>query len=120
MTYLRAASRLNNVNASLELATQEMDAQLDTAKGDELQRIQRELRRAQIIFSFARPHLLYHKSNPTDIVREAEHCATCLDKLGFTLTVVPGVYGKPSFALRGKDGIVLQKVQNGLRIFFSV
>lgn len=117
MPELRAAQRLASVG---EVATMEVEAQLNNERIDELLKIQVRLKQSRLIFSFVRPHpVLFHKSNAVDIRREAEDTYELLQHLGYTLRAVDGVFDRDNFALKGKDGIVMQKVQNGLRIFFT-
>jgi hypothetical protein len=118
MHQLRAAQRLASVG---EVGMgNEVEAQLNDEKVNELRKIQARLKSARLIFSFVQPHpVLFHKSNAVDIRQESEDTCELLQQLGYELRAVDGVFGRPSFALKGKDGIVLQKVQNGLRIFFT-
>lgn len=98
----------------------EVEAQLNEGKIAELRQIQARLKDARLIFSFVQPHpVLFHKSNAVDIRREAQDACELLLQLGYELRQNAGVFERTTFALKGKDGIVLQKVHNGLRIFFT-
>jgi len=130
MLDLRAAHRLAATNLkspvvsyktldSTEDAGDQLEAGFDKLKDPELQKIEMHMRKASIFFTLASNHL-YHKSNSKDVEREAEMCADELNKLDYQLRIQSGIFSKPSFALKGKDGIVLQKLSNNLRIFFSV
>jgi LytS/YehU family sensor histidine kinase len=115
MYRLRAAQRLASVGDP-----DMVEAQLNSDKIAELYQIQARLKEARLIFSFVQPHpVLFHKSNAVDIRRESEDAYELLQHLGYGLRAYSGIFGRPTFALKGKDGIVLQKVQNGLRIFFT-
>jgi hypothetical protein len=116
MQNLKAATRLK---AELIEGTDEIEAQFDTDREQELRNVQGHMRRSGLIFSFSQHHL-YHKSNLDEIAREAKQAADVLNDLGYRLRIIQGVFERPSFALRGKNGIVLQKVPVALRIFFSV
>jgi hypothetical protein len=91
----------------------------ETIRENELRRIQGYLRANGLIFSFSH-HYLYHKSNVRDIADDAQRAVDLLAKSGFTLRVVPGIFAHETFALKSADGLVLQKLQNALRIFVRV
>lgn len=116
MQNLNAAHRLV---AELVQSNDAIEAQFDQAREEELREIQGHLRGCGLIFSFSQHHL-YHKSNPRDIAREAEEAAKILNGLGHSLRIAGNVFERPSFALKGRNGIILQKVQISLRIFFSI
>ena len=97
----------------------QLEAGFDKLKDPELQKIELHMRKASVFFTLDSNHL-YHKSNARDVEREAEICAEELNKLEYQLRIQSGILSKPSFALKGRDGIVLQKLSNNLRIFFSV
>jgi hypothetical protein len=61
---------------------------------------------------------LYHKSNNRDIAEDARRAVDLLVPYGVALRVVPGVFDHETFALKSPDGLVLQKLQNALRIFY--
>lgn len=115
MQYLCAAQRL--VDSGLHASV--VEAQFDATRVAELRAVQERLRKHGLIFS-AGMHHLFHKSNDHEIVSEATQTAAVLNAMGYGLRVIPGIYQKPSFALKGREGIILQKVQTSLRIFFSV
>lgn len=96
-----------------------LEAGFNTQKDPELQKIELHLRKASVFFTLSRGHL-YHKSNAQDVARELEICVDALNALEYELRVQPGVLTRPSCALKGRDGLVLQKLSNNLRIFFSV
>lgn len=109
---LEAAQRL--------LATEdetEVSAEFNKKKDGDLRKIQVELRKQGLIFSFG-VHHLFHKSNPNDVIREAQKAAQELNKQGFELRIDSGIFSRQVFALKGKDGLVLQRVNHNLRIFF--
>jgi len=116
MHYLYAAHRLI---ADLNPQPVDIEAQFDGARESDLRRIQAQLRKHQLMYSLGQHHL-FHKSNGHDIAREAEQTADVLNGMGYELRILPGIYNKPTFALRGRDGLVVQKVQTALRIFFSI
>lgn len=101
------------MNDSLEKMSQSIEAPQES----ELRRIQGFLRSNGLIFSFSH-HYLYHKSNVQDITEDANRAVMLLGQLGFRLRVVAGVFDNETFALKSPDGLVLQKLQNALRIFF--
>jgi hypothetical protein len=110
MQQLHAVQRLN---------ADTVEAQFDSEKEHELRRIQAQLRKHALVFSYGN-HYLYHKSNDGDIAREGEQTADVLNRMGYQLSIRPGAHDRPSYALRGRDGIILQKVNSALRIFFSI
>lgn len=116
MHKLKAVIRLTAV---LVEGTDEIDAQFDSNREAELRKVQGHMRGQGLIFSFSRHHL-YHKSNDGAIAQEAETAANILNELGYEMRIVRGIFARPSFALKGREGIVLQKVQGALRIFFSI
>lgn len=89
----------------------------DVIRENELRKIQGFLRSSGLIFSFSH-HYLYHKSNPRDIAADAQRAVDLLSQYGIALRVVYGVFDNETFALKSPDGVVLQKLQNTLRIFF--
>jgi hypothetical protein len=115
MQNLKAAHRLV---AELVL-TDAVEAQFDQTREEELRHLQGHLRICGYIFSFSQHHI-FHKSNPKEIAQEAQEIAEELNKLGYQLRIAPNIFQRPSFALKGKNGIVLQKVQISLRIFFTI
>lgn len=115
MQNLKAAHRL----AAELVLTDAIEAQFDQAREEELRRLQGHLRTRGFIFSFSH-HYLFHKSNDEEIAREAEATAKVLNELGYCLRIAPNAFQRPSFALKGKNGIVLQKIQISLRIFFTI
>lgn len=116
MQYLCAAQRL----AATDLQQADsVEAQFDGSRESDLRRIQAQLRKHELLYSLGQHHL-FHKSNEHEIEDEAERTAHVLNGLGYELRIVPNVYKKPTFALKGRDGLVIQKVQVSLRIFFSI
>jgi hypothetical protein len=113
--HLYAAHRLI---ADLEQPV-DIEAQFDGSRESDLRRIQAQLRKHQLLYSLGQHHL-FHKSNNGDIGRESEQTAEVLNGMGYELRILPGIYNKSTFALRGRDGLVVQKVQSALRIFFSI
>jgi hypothetical protein len=96
-----------------------LEAGFDKQRDPELQKIELQLRKANVFFTLSSGHL-YHKSNGNDVLQECETCVDTLNNMDYQLRVQPGVLSRQSFALKGKDGLVLQKLSNNLRIFFSV
>lgn len=96
-----------------------LEAGFDKQRDPELQKIELHLRKANVFFTLSQGHL-YHKSNAQDIVRETELCVEELNGLDYSLRVQSGILSRQNFAVKGKDGIVLQRLSNNLRIFFSV
>jgi hypothetical protein len=127
MHQLRAAHRLLATAQSevatgmdqLEASPDQLEAGFDKQKDPELQKIELNLRKANVFFTLSSNHL-YHKSNLSDIGREVEICASELNRLGHQLHIQPGILTRSSFALKGREGLVLQKLGNSIRIFFSV
>lgn len=91
----------------------------DVIRENELRKIQGFLRSGGLIFSFSH-HYLYHKSNGRDIATDAQRAVDLLREYGIVLRVVYGVFENDTFALKSPEGVVLQKLQNSLRIFFRV
>jgi len=96
-----------------------LEAAFDQQRDPELQKIEQQLRKCNVFFTLSKNHL-YHKSNRGDVVKEAELCSEVLNDLGYQLHIQPGIFDRSSFALKGTKGLVLQKLNNDLRIFFSV
>jgi hypothetical protein len=122
---LRAAYRLRDsefrstTQAAHAEAKAPLEAAFDQQRDPELQKIEQQLRKVNVFFTLSKNHL-YHKSNRGDVVREAETCSEVLNDLGYQLHIQPNIFERSSFALKGVKGIVLQKLNNDLRIFFSV
>lgn len=89
----------------------------DVIRENELRKIQGFLRSGGLIFSFSH-HYLYHKSNSRDIAADAQRAVDLMAQYGIVLRVVYGVFDNETFALKSPEGVVLQKLQNALRIFF--
>jgi hypothetical protein len=128
MLDLRAAHRLlasertrlrSSQSKSIEDMGDVLEAGFDKQRDPELQKIELHLRKANVFFTLSQGHL-YHKSNAKDIDRETEICVEELQSLSYQLRVQPGILVRQNFAVKGKDGIVLQRLGNNLRIFFSV
>jgi hypothetical protein len=90
----------------------------DVIRENELRKIQGFLRSGGLIFSFSH-HYLYHKSNIRDIAEDAQRAVDLMRKFGIELRVVNGVFYNETFALKSPEGVVLQKLQNALRIFYK-
>jgi hypothetical protein len=90
----------------------------DVIRENELRKIQGFLRSNGLIFSFSH-HYLYHKSNTRDIATDAQRAVDLMEQFGITLRVVHGVFYNDTFALKSPEGVVLQKLQNALRIFYK-
>jgi len=126
MHQLRAAQRLQATASEtafvmdrLEASPEQLEAGFDKERDPELQKIELNLRKANVFFTLSSNHL-YHKSNLSDIGREVEICAAELNRLGHQLHIQPGILTRSSFALKGREGLILQKLGNSIRIFFSV
>ena len=117
MQYISALQRLTATEVQGE--GMDVEAQFDSGREEQLRRIQGQLRKHGLVFSMGGHHL-FHKSNDGDIATEAEQTADVLNGIGYELRILHGIYAKPTYALKGRDGIVLQKVQSALRIFFSI
>jgi hypothetical protein len=89
----------------------------DVIRENELRKIQGFLRSGGLIFSFSH-HYLYHKSNSRDVAADAQRAVDLLAQYGIMLRVCYGVFENDTFALKSPEGVVLQKLQNALRIFF--
>src|ERR1700682_1216450 len=117
MLDLRAAHRLlaaeqkKRVQPSLgrDLEGDVLEAGFDKQKDPELQKIELHLRKANVFFTLSQGHL-YHKSNVHDIVRETEICAEELNNLHYKLRIQPGILSRQNFAVKGNEGIVLQRL----------
>lgn len=116
MYRINAAQRLR---ATLD-KEQEVDAAIHEGKGPELRKIQAQLKKYGLIYKFVHPHLMFHKSNTVEVGKEAEETCNVLNKLAYAMRAHPGVFEKVTFAVKGNDGVCLQKVQVALRIFFSI
>jgi hypothetical protein len=90
----------------------------DVIRENELRKIQGFLRSGGLIFSFSH-HYLYHKSNIHDIADDAQRAVDLMRQYGIELRVVHGVFYNDTFALKSPEGVVLQKLQNALRIFYK-
>jgi hypothetical protein len=89
----------------------------DVIRENELRKMQGFLRSGGLIFSFSH-HYLYHKSNSRDIAEDVRRAVDLMKRYGIVLRVVQGVFDSDTFALKSPEGVVLQKLQNSLRIFF--
>jgi len=96
-----------------------LEAGFDRQRDPDLQKIEMALRKINVFFTLSGGHL-YHKSNADDILRETEICVDELNALDYQLRIQPNILTRSTFALKGKDGIVLQRLNNNLRIFFSI
>lgn len=95
-----------------------VEAQFDPERYSELITIRDHLSNKRLIFKLSRNHL-FHKSNMHDIEDESQRIYNSLAELGFTLKILPGVFKRPRFAVKGTEGLVLQRIYTDLRIFFS-
>lgn len=100
------------------MAALEEDAAFDGDKDHELETLAKQMQRAGYPFRKTDSHLVLHLQD-SQVQEDAERIATELNKLGWKLRIKQGVYSNPTFALKGKDGIVLQKINKMLRIFFT-
>jgi len=111
--HLCAAARL------LETSDEPVDitAQFDQTCEIELKQIQSAMGRCNVIFSYDKHHL-FHKTNPNDVAQEIETVIQELDKLGYHLRILKGVLERERFSVKGDNGLCLQRLNDGLRIFF--
>jgi len=110
--------KLYAANRLLATEAGEVTAQFNTKRDSDLRQIQVAMQELEVVFSFGM-HYLFHKSNAADVVREAQHVADKLNKLGWALRINDGVFDREQFALKGKEGLILQRVNHNLRIFYS-
>lgn len=96
----------------------ELEAQFDTEREEHLRKLQSSLYKAKLVFTCDQHHL-FHKSNEEDIHNEIERIIQHLEILGYKLQKLPGAIARKRFALKGTDGIVFQRIENNLRIFFQ-
>lgn len=91
-------------------------AEFDYMKSDELNKIYRALIRVDFDFNKGDGNLFFDGADSEDMQAVADE----LNKIGYKLRITPGIFDKPTFALKGKNNLVLQKVDsNTLRIFFT-
>lgn len=100
-----------------EDAASEVHAEFNKKRDSDLRKLQVALRKLDLIFSFG-VHHLFHKSNARDVINEAQRAAGELNRQGYQLRIDSGVFSRQVFALKGKEGLVLQRVNHNLRIFF--
>jgi hypothetical protein len=112
----RALSRLKATAGDQEV---EVEAQFDGSKEQELKNLQAHLKRKGVIFRIER-HYLFHKSNQHELDQEVQLVLEVLHQLEFDLRINPGILTKPRFALKSTQGLVLQRIEYNLRIFFSI
>lgn len=113
-----AAERLLAFRADEVAAETEVEAQFDTTQDTRLDQIRRVLSREGVRYSSGRNHI-FHKSNRHAVVIDAQRSVSILDDLGFRVRVNKGIFEHSNYALKGNDRIVLQRIGNDLRIFFS-
>lgn len=101
------------MNDTLEKVSQ----YIEVCQEGELRKIQGFLRSNGLIFSFSH-HYLYHKSNALEVCDDANRAAVLLGQMGYKMRIVAGVFNNETFALKSPEGLVLQKLQTALRIFF--
>jgi hypothetical protein len=89
----------------------------DSIRENELRKLQGFLRSNGLIFSFSH-HYLCHKSNIRDVSDDAQRAVELLGQYGVIMRIVPGIFENEKFALKSKEGLILQKLQTNLRIFF--
>ncbi len=100
----------------IEATKRLVHSEFDPTKDEELTKIHRALNRLDFDFNKGDDNLFLDQVSKEDMSDVADE----LNKLGYKLKITPGVFDKPTFALKGKDNIVLQKVdQNTVRIFFT-
>jgi hypothetical protein len=99
-------------------SVKELEAQFDTEREEHLRTLQNSLYKAKLVFTFDQHHL-FHKTNEKDVHDEIERIIQHLEILGYKLQKLPGVIARKRFALKGTDGIVFQRFDNHLRIFFQ-
>ena len=90
-------------------------AEFNEDKDADLRSVQQALRKAGLDFEEGEDNLFL--DNPDR--QNMSDAANALNRLGYNLRIDEGVFDKPTFALKGKDNLVLQKVGTALRIFFQ-
>lgn len=120
---IEAAKRLkahSNLLGAMKVdAATEEDAAFDESRSDELLQFMRPLQQIGLNFTF-KDHCLKCKVKVEDAVDCAKRTAVVLNRLGCRLSIRPQVFERPTFALRGANGVVLQRIApTMLRIFFT-
>jgi len=90
-------------------------AEFNKSKDSDLRSVKRALSRVGIDFEEGDDNLFFDNPDKQDMSDTADE----LNKLGYNLRIDKGVFDKSTFALKGKDNLVLQKVGTALRIFFE-
>jgi len=120
---LNALQRLRltsaDTTASVSDSDIEVTAQFDSEKDHELRTLQQTLRRKNVVFRLDMHHL-FHKSNMNDIDMEIQIILEILDSLGHSPRILPGTLKNNRFAIKCTHGLVLQRIDFNLRIFFSI
>src|SRR3569833_214686 len=98
-------------------AASEVHAEFNKKRDGDLRKIQVAMRKLDLIFSFG-VHHLFHKSNVNEVIHDALRAAEELNRQGYELRIDSGVFSRQVLALKGKDGLVLQRVNHNLRILY--
>jgi hypothetical protein len=121
MIKIEAAKRLklHATHTRFEEAEVEETAAFDESRSEELLSFIKPLAKVGLRFSF-KDHCLKCTVEVEEAVDCAKRCALVLNKLGCRLSIRPRVFDRPTFALRGANGIILQRISpTMLRIFFT-
>ena len=112
--HLNAAAR---IRASQIYADIELDADLDNSQDESLAGLQKLMQHINFRFGFKHHHLHYRSDDP---IKDAHDLVECLNKNGFKMNVKNGILTTDRFAVKGKGGIVLQRLGTSFRIFYSI
>ena len=107
-----------NAAQRIKAATLE-EAAFDGSRVAELSTLAKQLQVKGLVFRLADARLVRECPIAT-VVEDVTTCAEILNGDGWGLQVAyPTIFKRPTFGLKGDRGIVLQKVNNTLRIFFT-
>ncbi|QRE00260.1 hypothetical protein [Burkholderia phage BCSR5] len=117
MIKVHAAKRLAQSN-SLQAVIEE-DAAFDSSRDEVLRQFVRPLQGVGLEFVLKDNHLKCTVQE-AEAIECAKRAAGVLNKMGYRLSIRPNVFQRLTFALRGVNGIVLQRISSTmLRIFFT-
>lgn len=114
-----AVHRLRATAVQEQEDEQEVVAQFDRTKDKELRDLQNAMRGGGVVFKLDKFHL-YHKTNQREVAEELMTVLKILDQLGHKARVVPGVLARPTFSVKCETGLVLQRLNNDVRLFFFI
>lgn len=97
----------------------EVEAQFDKTKEIELRTLQKLLKNGGVIFKLDKHHL-YHKTNPHDCVSEVQTVLKIVHDHGHVPNVRPGTLEQSRFSIKCTDDLIIQRLNNDLRVFFFV